>query len=382
MHFHRFNTLALKNALEIDSDAWSISPMTQSSIPKTVFVLGAGASYNIGLPLGDGLKTLIGDALNFRHDDTGRLRGGDPMIYEALQIATRNRSKLGEKKLNFNSAAKLIHGGMPLAKSIDNFINQHSEDPAIELCGKLGITKIILEKEKSSQLSLRSYNNSPTLDFAGLEGSWFNLFFQMLTEHCGASSLESRFQSIAFVIFNYDRCFEHYLFYALQQSYAMSSMDTAAKMKFLEIIHPYGRVGSLPWQNESNPVEFGAKPNAHKLLDLTSQIKTFTEGTDRKSADYARIIQIVSEAKRLVFLGFAYLPLNLDLLIPDRVTRRESPTASVFGSAYGMSQSDTDMVSLELRHKLDLLPGNVMLNNGLNCATLLSEYSRRLSLLE
>ena len=38
---------------------------------KTVFVLGAGASHELGLPLGSGLAKIISRKLNLRFEDTG-----------------------------------------------------------------------------------------------------------------------------------------------------------------------------------------------------------------------------------------------------------------------------------------------------------------------
>jgi hypothetical protein len=43
----------------------------------TVFVVGAGANHELGLPVGETLMNEVRDALDFRHHDTGDADDGD-----------------------------------------------------------------------------------------------------------------------------------------------------------------------------------------------------------------------------------------------------------------------------------------------------------------
>lgn len=52
---------------------------------KTVFVVGAGASCEVGLPAGDKLKGIIGNKLNIRFENFSHLASGDPDIVEACR---------------------------------------------------------------------------------------------------------------------------------------------------------------------------------------------------------------------------------------------------------------------------------------------------------
>lgn len=51
----------------------------------TVFVIGAGASFELGLPLGDTLKNRIADLLNITFPDGYQQKTGDYQITEILR---------------------------------------------------------------------------------------------------------------------------------------------------------------------------------------------------------------------------------------------------------------------------------------------------------
>jgi hypothetical protein len=58
---------------------------------QTVFVLGAGASYEAGLPIGAGLVDLISSKLDIEFDDLGiKNRSGDLALFRSLISAYSN----------------------------------------------------------------------------------------------------------------------------------------------------------------------------------------------------------------------------------------------------------------------------------------------------
>ncbi len=96
---------------------------------------------------------------------------------------------------------------------------------------------------------------------------------------CTVDGIENRFRSVAFIIFNYDRCIEHYLYCSLQNYYRINASRTAELIN-QSIYHPYGTAGSLPWLDPDSPdraIAYGVNPNPTQLFNLVSQIKTFTE---------------------------------------------------------------------------------------------------------
>src|SRR5207253_3198975 len=65
----------------------------------TVFVVGAGASAEFAMPLGEALKQLVGKRLDFRASPDGELLGDN-------DLHAMIRRKFGEKAPIYNDAAK------------------------------------------------------------------------------------------------------------------------------------------------------------------------------------------------------------------------------------------------------------------------------------
>lgn len=346
---------------------------------KTVIVVGAGASKEANLPTGYELKKEIAKLLDIRFEHGFNLISGDDQIYAALRAYLRNNNSR-ENINNYLHASRAISNAMPQAISIDNFIDAHSEDKKIELCGKLGIVRAILEAERKSLLYINEHQREPILDYERIGNTWFNGFFQLLTENCRVESLAERFSSISLIIFNYDRCIEHFIFNSIQNYYRMSADAAAEIMKDLTIFHPYGAVGDLTWQKNGKSVGFGAELGEDLLLDLASQIKTFSEGTDVDASQILLIRKNVMEAEILVFLGFAFHRLNLQLLQPTENSKSESPKFEFYATALGISGNDCELIRNDIINLKGRRPLTGFLRNDLDCSKLLREYWRSLSI--
>ena len=236
---------------------------SSTSTPKTVFIVGAGTSKEAGLPIGSELKKSIAIAVDIRLERFTRMSNGDHFIFEAFRLAADKGPTHNDLVASSQRVGGHIRDAMPQAISIDNFIDTHSEGKEIEICGKLVIVRMILKAESDSALySDQSRGNWP-LNVKGRESAWFNSFFRRLTENCKPSDIAKRLSSVVLIIFNYDRCAEHYLYHALQSYYFMSDSDVVSLFQNLEIYHPYGTVGSLPWLKQSDTIEYGATQIRH-----------------------------------------------------------------------------------------------------------------------
>ena len=182
-----------------------------------------------------------------------------------------------------------------------------------------------------------------------------------------------------FVVFNYDRCVEHFLFLGLQNYYGINDGAAAELVGYLRIFHPYGTVGALPWSKGETNIAFGGVPSARQLLDLASQLKTFTEGTDPKSSDIRSLRDSLSDATVVLFLGFSYHKMNLQLLKAER-PHADSSLVRYFGTAKGMSNSDVELVRTDLTALASVKRDAATLRNDLTCGSFLREYWRSLSL--
>src|SRR5687767_9871911 len=151
---------------------------------KTVFVVGAGASKEVGLPIGSELKKTIADKLSFSFDDFGRdLKRGDLAVFRMLLNSYGNRIN------ECVDAGRLISKGIVLSSSIDDFIDAHQHDEQIAVCGKVTIARSILEAERGSKLFYDQSNIYNTIDFASVDGTWFSGFFQLLSQQVRKSNL-------------------------------------------------------------------------------------------------------------------------------------------------------------------------------------------------
>lgn len=340
-----------------------------------VFVVGAGASYEVKLPLGSELKKHIAELLDIRYDF--KRISGDSLINQAFLLLVRDGQR--DSISPYLNASWRIRDAMPQAISIDNFVDAHRSDPLIAQCGKLAIVRSILLAESKSLLTIDPNNSYNRMNFQAVGKTWFNSFFQLLTENCQQTDLPKRFSQAAVICFNYDRCIQHYLFNALQNYYGMSPQEATLMLTELEFHHPYGMVGNLPWSGGGDSIAFGANPSAQQLVALASQIKTFTEGSNERTSDIVRVREILDTADRIAFLGFAFHRLNVELLFPRQEKGIPTKECNVFATGIGISDPDARVITDELFQLGGFNPNSTYIARDVPCARLFEEFRRSLS---
>lgn len=277
-------------------------------------------------------------------------------------------------------AARAIRDAMPLAISIDNFLDAHQGDEGTKLCGKLAIVKSVLDAETNSLL----YHPDPegSFDMSLLGGTWYLRLAQLITEDVRASQIEQAVKNISIITFNYDRCIEHFLRQAFITYYRLPPSDAESLVSQIPILHPYGQVGLLEWQEPNGGVPFG-EAQAANLLAISKQIRTFTEQIEDE-AELAALRQLMDDAKAIVFLGFAYHRQNMRVLSP--VVAHPAQRKTVLGTTLGLSSSDVGVISGEVGTMLPVttpggewIDGNRFTPEAVNCHDLLSAYARTLT---
>ena len=342
---------------------------------KTLFIIGAGASCEADLPTGNALKKPIAESLNirFRMGSLNLQVSGDQLIATTLASHARN---IGEDYNNLIYEAWRIRDALPLAISIDNFLDAHAGNHSLELCGKLAIARAILDAERKSRLFIRE---GATFDPGKISDTWYNRFFKLLTENVRKRNIENIFENVFFIVFNYDRCIEHFLYHSLQNYYGVSRDDADRLVSGLQIAHPYGAVGSILGQAGSARVPFGNQNHSPtNILEIARQVKTFTEQvTDNTSLEVMR--GYVQEAETIVFLGFAFHEQNMELLSAEAKSVKR-----IFGTAKGISGADLRVVEWLIRKSFRADKVGVQnmtiekVRNELTCAELFDEYWRTL----
>ena len=338
-----------------------------------MYVIGAGVSKELNLPTGEELIKNIADRLDYEFDSYGRLKGGDDDIYQALRIHASDNAEL-EKYI---IAAEKIKNGVILTKSIDTYIHNHRGDSHIAKCGKLAITCAILDEERNSTL-YKAINSRPS--HLNIQETCLIPFYKNLTEGCDIQEIEERLKSITLIIFNYDRCVEQFLYNALKQHYNTNDSKASQLMSNLNIYHPYGTVGKLKTSTIEG-IKFGAKLNPETLLDISNEIKTFTEGITEK-INISEIKKHMSNAEKLIFIGFAFHKMNMEILKPNP---QASSYPKFYASTYRFSDYDKSEIKQEIRtlyYNLDLSfhePQFFMSNKDQTCLDFFNEFQKGLS---
>lgn len=336
---------------------------------RNVFIVGAGASKEVNFPIGDELKEEIASALSLDpRSPAGEWHIQDEILSDTLKA--QGIRSAGTPQDNHMTACAKISLGMNLNDSIDRFLNTHSSNLWVQKCGKLTIAKLILEYEQLKFPHGNRVDAETMPDFKALESSWLTSVFKIL----GTDPIESvveRLRNLSFVIFNYDRAVEHYLYWALRVNHGIGPKEAASLINEVEFIHPYGQLGSLPWQDKKNSIAFDNQGNRNDFIAAAEQIKTFNESLDEGIASTIR--ERVRQADTLFFLGFGFVDINMELITPLEPSNKH---AHIFATSYLRSTSD----GLEIKRMLESFRGRSTAEvQKAKCGELIRNYSIRIS---
>lgn len=340
---------------------------------KTVLVIGAGASVEVGLPMGpDLLKQIVNlTHITFEHY---RQKEGDPAIFQALELILDEGGAVTKINEHLHAAWQLSASSKQ-AISIDNVIDA-LEDPRIELVGKIGIVRAILKAESESAAFKKIGNEPGTLDLSKFDSTWYSSLTKILTENVRKSNVDSIFENLKIVNFNYDRCLEHYLPFSLGSYYGIKPDTFREIMQGLVIHRPYGIAGRLPWQKNDGPsVGFG-QGTPQQLADVVQQVRTFTERIE-EGDELAAMRATIADADRVVFLGFAFHRQNVELL-----AQKMQDHSEIVATAYQISKSDKYVIEDELSEAFDYeleVRGSRVELVDMTCNQFFKEYWRTLT---
>lgn len=335
---------------------------------RTVFIVGAGASHEAGLPVGSTLTSNIASLLNFDYQGF-KLQRGDEQIHHFLKELTRGEEWRENK---FFGSGRELAEAMELAPSIDTFLETHALNREFVLLGKLGIVKAISEAERSSKLAPMG----GSFPMKSLSETWYLHLARQLFSGIPANQPAQAFDGISFVVFNYDRCLEVFLLQALQVYFRITAGQASEILASVPILHPYGSLGSI-FRGQGNFAPFG--DNSFNLLDAAARIKTYSESAESTVQD--QVSELVRDAETLVFLGFAFHDQNMTLIDPKLTT--EPGAKRVFATTYGMSKSDQafveDKISVMLTDAPVLLDDHWLDTACLSCNDFFLNFWRSLT---
>jgi hypothetical protein len=332
---------------------------------KTLFIVGAGASAEVDMPVGIQLAATVAKKVDIRfHPEQGHFGEGDRELFGTVLGGEHNLAS------KYQHAGWLIRDGVQLSQSIDDFLDLHRSNKLVQTYAKSAIVKCILEAESKSMLAYGHGTPHTRFDTSLLVNTWYVKFMHMLGRGVPKENASQVFDNVSFIIFNYDRCVEFFLTNAIEKLYGLETREAREMVAELDIIHPYGSI--------SAEVPFGAKDQNYP--HLAEKIKTYTE--QQTNAEISnRLTTMVASAACIIFLGFAYHSQNLLILKPDEKIK----IRPVYGTAFNMSRADVNVVKGQIASFFSAAPhppthfNQILLENELTSARLFDYYAKSLT---
>jgi len=335
---------------------------------RTTLIVGAGASAELQFPSNGELLARIIQGYDFqRTAGETSTRDGQLLLRNIYKLAER----AGKPVEQVAAAAERLRNACRLGRSIDSVLEQYDHDAMVVSCGKLAITYFMGQAE--SRASLRDVPRVPgELPLQGKVAEyWIYQLGQLITSGVPRSKIGQTLEQITIINFNYDRSVEHFLPFALVMAYGIDLKEAQAVIaEKLNIIHPHGCIGRLPWQTGEAPqAEWGVEQpwNIHAIA---AQLKSLNErSADRSAVRDVRLA--VAGAKRLVFLGFGFQPQNVDLLFENSL----SHGPEVLVSTYGMSPGNAGTVAQMLKRLCGVDSDDLLMLSPVKAWEMLRDYS-------
>jgi hypothetical protein len=250
----------------------------------------------------------------------------------------------GQEMQRYRDAAQKIVTALPYARSIDTYLNSQQNDQNTVFLGKLAITHAILMAERESHLRRGGIDQEKAR--MALAESWYIPLARILTANHRAENIDTLFDNVSFVVFNYDRCLELFLYRVVLEYFSVDHNTATNALRKATIIHAYGSVGGIfDRDDNTSTVPFGGG-DGMDMERIALGIKTYTESADAGTTQ--RIQDLVHNAETLVFLGFGYLAQNMNLLDHGAGTRAKR----IFATAYNTSDQDVAAIQNKMVQKL------------------------------
>lgn len=299
-----------------------------------LLVIGAGASYELSMPLGQGLITRIAESIdynpNFRPENgEGQFSDLINQFFEFKGIGSSSKAQNEQNKLLFDRDLHALKKGLEKwaeqGKSLDSFLNQPDTQPLAKEFGKFAIAYYIIGQE---EWLMRE-------NLYAFKDNWMRHFINIHLQPIKKDLLKMKIP-VSIITFNYDRIIEHFLYNFLRHTEPksngwISEAGTDESRDIVEgfkIIHVYEKLADLEWQSRgSGSIRFGERNNDKGSLTIaTSAVRLIAEtGSGRIANQKVKVIQnVVNEAKTIYFLGFSFDQDNMKLLFDDSLNGKRN----------------------------------------------------------
>jgi hypothetical protein len=150
---------------------------------------------------------------------------------------------------------------------------------------------------------------------------------------------------VSFVTFNYDRSLEHFLYTYLLGNFADAvPSDVVNVIGRLPIIHVYGSLGPLPWQ-DADGRDYSPTISPEIVAAAAKGITILHQGND-DSPEFQQAQELFKKADSILLLGFGYprenmRRLNLPFLrLRGQTVPHDTRPVQIWGTAYGLTEAE------------------------------------------
>lgn len=287
----------------------------------TVLVLGAGASFTYGFPLGIKLR--------------------DIAVKRFLTVKSKDKELLENLELEPDEirefAKALLYSGQ---QSVDRFVEMRAEYMDI---GKIIIALILIEYEDRHLLF-------PTIP---VKNHWYEYLFNKLNIN------EIPNNRLKIITFNYDRSLEYYLTTTIAYSKNIDMNAALDLLSDIPILHVHGKLGDLDFSGQ-NGRQYNTSINKRTIKHCLREngIKIIKE-VDAGSQEYTKAREWLRSADCIIFLGFGYDEENLYRLGMKDYFRhikqnRKGNRPYIIGSAVGKTASECNDINTLVNGVIEL----------------------------
>ena len=323
-----------------------------------VFIIGAGCSVPYGFPTGAMLMQRLKDFF-FGSENLdipsipppSYLFNLYPEIFGKYQDYTKSREVGGQYAFHVeNITSRKIHETIaPFAKSIrhsmmvstDEFLkNRLGQEKSEEAdFGKRLIAREILDAERESKVQYVSEDGKIKSKKYWLGNiDWIQHLLSRIDQQ---PNWEEILKQTVFLTFNYDRVLEYCLFLYLTSDKQYAVADAHAFINKMQIHHVNGFIGSL------EKIPFAAVGN-EMYQEIAKGMETVWEkNSNPDKAKKEKYQEFLKKTQRVYFLGFSYIPDNLDSIGISRGAEIIQ-NAKVYATAMGLSSQNRLRISTYL----------------------------------
>jgi hypothetical protein len=184
--------------------------------------------------------------------------------------------------------------------SIDRFLELREDDRYLAI-GKAVIAALLIPFEDEDVLL--AFDVNPVR-------RWYHYVLDRLAGKRG----EFDSNRLAVLTFNYDRSFEMFMSITLQSRYGIGSDEAENWMKAVPVIHLHGQLGALGGTND----DAGSRPYHPNVSPLGIKIAArgihIVHEAIAENPEFTKAKALLREAEEIWFLGFGYLPANVERL--------------------------------------------------------------------